>query len=251
MDSTVKFTGKATIYSKYRPGYPKEYMDYLAAYSRLPSDAVIADIGSGTGIFSRQLLERGFRVIAVEPNDDMRSAAENNLSDYPGYFSKKGTAENTGIPAGRVDLVTAAQSFHWFDAMKFKAECSRILKPDSNVALVWNSRDSSSELIMENAEICKKFCSQFYGFSGGIEETPDVYRQFFRDGKYDKKEFQHNLKMSLDGFIGRNLSSSYAPKVTDPDYGKFIEAITGLFAKYSKDDEILVPNITRSYIGKV
>ncbi len=251
MDSKIKFTGKAAIYSKYRPGYPEEYLDYFITYNRLPADATIADVGSGTGIFSRHLLEKGFRVIAVEPNDDMRGLAKKNLKEYPGFTSQKGSAENTELPAQSVDLVTAAQAFHWFDPLKFKAECSRILKPDANVALVWNSRDTSSELIQENAELCKKFCPQFEGYSNGIEETPDVYRLFFRNGEYDEKEFPHNLKMTLEGFIGRNLSASYAPRETEPGYQEFVEGLTELFVKYSKSDEILVLNITRSYIGRV
>lgn len=251
MDTTTKFTGKANIYSKYRPGYPEEFIRYLVTYNRLTPDSIVADVGAGTGIFSRQLLEKELNVIAVEPNDDMRIIAEKELSGYPRFFPRKAAAESTGIPEKSVDLITAAQAFHWFDTAKFKLECHRILKPGSNVALVWNSRDVSSPLIMENAAICKEFCPQFQGFSGGIEETPEVYRKFFEDGKYEKQEFPHHLKQNLDAFVGRNLSASYAPKSNEPNYKKFIDAITNLFAKYSQEGEITVPNITRSYIGKV
>ena len=251
MKTTDKFTGKAEIYVKYRPGYPAEYIDYLTGYNALAPGAAVADIGAGTGKFTRQLLERNFNVIAVEPNDDMRSTAVKSLRHYPNFASQNGSAENTGLQDESTDLITVAQAFHWFDKTKFRQECKRILKKESNVALVWNSRDLSSRLVAENAEICKRFCPQFKGFSGGIEETPEVFAQFFRNGRYDYQSFDNHLEYSLDDFIGRNLSASYAPKSTEPDYHKFIEAITELFNKYSEDDKIILPNITRSYIGKV
>ncbi len=251
METTIKFTGKADVYVQYRPGYPKEYISYLISHNNLTSEKTVADIGSGTGILTRQLLEKKLKVIAVEPNDDMRTAAEQALKNYPDFISMNGTAENTGIKDNSVDLITVAQAFHWFDKIKFKLECMRILKPDSTVALVWNSRDLSSELMAENAAICRKLCPSFKGFSGGMKETSEIYRQFFRDGKYESDTFQNDLEYDLDSFVGRNLSASYAPKNADPNYKEFVEAIAELFKKYSKDNRIILPNTTRSYMGKV
>ncbi|WP_019419813.1 class I SAM-dependent methyltransferase [Paenibacillus sp. OSY-SE] len=251
METTNKFTGKADTYSKYRPNYPTEYMNYLISSNQLTSNHIIADIGSGTGVFTQQLLDRNFKVFAVEPNRDMRTIAEKALNSYSSFISIQGTAENTGIQSSSIDLATVAQAFHWFDKDKFKLECQRILKPNSNVALVWNSRDSSSLLVNENAEVCKQLCSGFKGFSGGIDETPDIYKDFFKDGKYEYEVFRHDLEFNLEGFVGRNLSASYAPKPTDANYNPFIEAVTELFIKYSSDNMIVIPNITRSYIGNV
>lgn len=251
MDTTEKFTGKAEIYSKYRPGYPKKYIDYLISYNNLTSEKTVADIGSGTGIFTRELLQKNLKVIAVEPNEDMRNIAVESLKNYPKYTQLSTTAENTGIADNSIDLVTATQAFHWFDMPKFKVECKRILKPDCNVALVWNSRDFTSPLVNENAEICKKFCPDFKGFSGGMEENHEIYGQFFKDGKYETKFFTNDMELDLDSFIGRNLSASYALTKADANYDEFIEAIINLFEKYKKGGKIEFRNITRSYIGKV
>jgi hypothetical protein len=116
---------------------------------------------------------------------------------------------------------------------------------------VWNSRDSSSGIVEENAEICQKYCLHFNGFSDGIEETPEIYKQFFSDGKYEYQAFQNNLEYDLDNFIGRNLSTSYTLKITDENYMKFIDELKKLFTKYSKNNKLVVPHITRSYIGNV
>lgn len=251
MKTTENFTGKAATYAKYRPSYPIEYIDYLVSANQLKENQIVADIGSGTGIFSRQLLESGLHVIGVEPNDDMRTMAEQSLTPFSRFSSMKATAEKTTLPENSVDLVTVAQAFHWFDKEAFKIECQRILKQKANVALVWNSRDLTSPIMQENAEICQKICSNFNGFSGGIEATPEVFNRFFKDGKYEYKAFQNDLVFDYDGFVGRNLSASYAPKKNDKEYERFVFLLSALFEKYSKNDKIVLPNITRSYLGNV
>jgi len=249
--TTENFTDKANIYAKYRPSYPNEYIEYLLSANELNENQIVADIGSGTGIFSCQLLESGLHVIGVEPNDDMRKMAEHSLKRYPHFQSIKATAENTTLKENSVDLVTVAQAFHWFDKEAFKIECQRILKQKANVALVWNSRDVTSPLIQENAEICQKTCPTFKGFSGGIDETPEMFNSFFKDGKYEFKEYQNDLLFDYEGFLGRNLSASYAPKENDEEYKSFVLLLSELFDKYSKNGKIILPNLTRSYLGNV
>jgi SAM-dependent methyltransferase len=250
MKPTDKFSGKADVYSKSRPSYPIEYIDYLLSINSL-NESRVADIGSGTGILTRQLLERGVSVAAVEPNDDMRTKAEQDLQQYESFTSIKGSAEETSLPDKSIDLVIAAQAFHWFDQKKFKLECKRILKQEAKVALVWNSRDLTSPLTLENAEIFKKYCSDFYGFSGGIGEGEELFNQFFRHGEFELKKFPNDLVMDFEGFLGRNLSASYSLKESDKEFEFFVEAITNLFEKYSHNGKIVMPNYTRSYLGKV
>lgn len=251
MKSTDKFSGKADVYSKSRPSYPNEYIDYLLSINKLNGTSRIADIGSGTGILSRQLLERRVKVLGVEPNGDMRTKAEQDLHQFEHFTSINASAEDTSLPDKSVDLVIAAQSFHWFDQEKFKLECRTILKQNAKVALVWNSRDFTSPLNIVNAEIFKKFCPNFHGFSGGIGEDQEVFKQFFQDGEYEFKRFPNDLILDFEGFLGRNLSASYSPKETDKEYESFVEAITNLFEKYSHNGKIVMPNFTRSYLGNV
>jgi ubiquinone/menaquinone biosynthesis C-methylase UbiE len=251
MTSSEKFTAKAEVYAKYRPGYPNEYIEYLLAATKLDENSIIADIGAGTGIFSRQLLERNFTVIGVEPNDDMREKAEQSSKQNPRFISIKAQAEQTTLQDKSIDLVTVAQAFHWFEKDKFRLECQRILKPGAKVALVWNSRDSSSDLNKESAEVCEKFCPNFKGFSGGIDENQEVYYQFFKDGIYDFESFRNDLELDYHGFLGRYLSASYSPKKTDMQYESFLTALSNLFERYNHNGHIVFPNITRSYLGKV
>ncbi|WP_054026034.1 class I SAM-dependent methyltransferase [Bacillus sp. FJAT-28004] len=251
MGTKDNFTGKAAIYSEYRSNYPMAYINYLIQSNKLSSNHTVADIGSGTGILTKQLLDTDLKVMAIEPNDDMRTTAEKELNHYSKFTSLNAAAEHTQLPDKSIDLITVAQAFHWFDKEQFQLECQRILKQDANVALVWNSRDSSSELVIENAAICRKYCPSFKGFSGGIEETPEMYQQFFRNGEYEYKVFEYHLEFDLNHFIGRNLSASYALKQTDEHYTAFIHSLSELYAKYSKNDVLIMPNLTRSYMGNV
>lgn len=120
MNTTNKFDGRAIDYTASRPNYSMDLIDCLYNQYGISKASVIADISSGTGKFSKHLLERGCEVYCVEPNDDMRSIAEKELCGYINFHSVTGDAENTTLQDNFVDCITAAQSFHWFDIPKFK-----------------------------------------------------------------------------------------------------------------------------------
>ncbi len=117
-DTVERFSNRVENYVKYRPGYPREVLDLFRDEMNLTENSVIADIGSGTGISAKLFLENGNEVFGVEPNAAMRGAAEEFLREFPKFKSVDGTAENTNLPDNSVDLVVAAQAFHWFDKDK-------------------------------------------------------------------------------------------------------------------------------------
>ncbi len=341
-----KFNGMGKIYSKYRPSYPFNFIDYLftdvgisknsiiadigsgtgiltgqllekgsKVYGVEPNafnfidylftdvgiskNSIIADIGSGTGILTGQLLEKGSKVYGVEPNADMRVIAETNLKDLPRFTSVNGCAENTTIDDNSVDYITVAQAFHWFDRERFKKECQRILKAEGKVILVWNVRDNKNELVMENYKVNRKYCPSFNGFSDGMygKNNEDDFSDFFNgkyetkvflnnlifdmdgfigrnlsssyfsdgmygknneddfsdffNGKYETKVFLNNLIFDMDGFIGRNLSSSYSLKSNDAQYDNYVNELKKVYEKYSSNGQLIMPNLTCSYIGNV
>src|SRR5262249_25032267 len=137
--STERFSDRVEDYVRYRPDYPRALVEWLHGLGVHP-DWTVADIGAGTGISSKLFLDAGHRVTAVEPNDAMRAAAGRWLADEDRYHAVNGTAEATGLADGSVDLVIAAQAFHWFDKEKVRTEFARILSPHGLVAVFWNSR---------------------------------------------------------------------------------------------------------------
>ncbi len=246
MDNTTKFNKKADAYSSGRPAYSPAFIDELYSKYGLNDKSVIAAIGSGTGILTKQLLEKGSTVYAVEPNGEMRAKAEAALKSFRNFHSVNGTAENTGLKDGSVDFITVAQAFHWFDITLFKKECNRILKPNGKIFLIWNMRDSAAEISVAQSEICKKYCPDFAGFNGGIRNNEDKISAFF-DGKFTRTEYDNPLCYDREKFIQRGLSSSYSLNEKDENFDKYLQALNELFDKYSVDGILPVPNKTQVY----
>ncbi|MFT8871882.1 MAG: methyltransferase domain-containing protein [Sporolactobacillus sp.] len=250
MNNTDKFSGRAAVYDQCRPDYPEVLLEDLMAEFSLTSESVVADIGAGTGIFTRQLLAHGLNVIAVEPNADMRHVAQGTFAACPKATIVSGSAACTGLPAHSIDFITAAQAFHWFEPDSFHRECLRILKPGAAAALLWNNRDKNAVLTGESERICGRYCPAFDGFSGGtLGSGPDV-GTLFRAG-YSTKCYPHPLTYDRESFIGRYLSASYAPKDGDAAYRPFIAELSALFDKHSRDGKLIFPNITSLYYGQV
>jgi ubiquinone/menaquinone biosynthesis C-methylase UbiE len=255
MMNEERFTGKADIYKKFRPTYPKEFIDYLYSQVGFTQNSAIADIGSGTGIFSRLFLERGSRVYCVEPHDDMRRTAEQDLAGFKGFVSVNAPAENTGLQTQSVEFVTAAQALHWFDRQAFKLECQRILKDSGKVVIVYNSKVENSDVIRKNDEIIDKYCSDTKGHRQR-GESPENYSDFFvrqNNQVCEYKTFKNDYQFTRENFIGRILSSSYVPKKeTDPEnYHGLMKAMNKLFDEYNINGILHFPQITKSYVGGV
>ena len=252
----TKFDGMGKSYAKYRPTYPQAFISYLVSDVGITKAGIIADIGSGTGILTKQLLRACLvpsKVIAVEPNDDMRAVAEADLSGYENFTSINGTAENTTLASHSVDFISVAQAFHWFDRAAFKAECKRILKPNGKAILVWNSRVIGTRAVDDCDKINQKYCPNFRGFAGGMhitEEEHSCFSDFFIGG-CEVKIFDNNMTFDLDGFIGRTLSASYALKEDDKNYSAYIAELVECFNRHATDGKMIVLNETRSYVGKV
>lgn len=250
MDNTHNFSGLAKSYTAGRPAYADEFIENLYLQHNFNEQSVIADIGSGTGKFAKQLLDRGSFVYGVEPNEDMRRIAVKELGRYSKFCAVDGAAADTGLEGKTADFVTTAQAFHWFDVLQFKKECKRILKKDGKVFLIWNMRDMSNEINMRSFEIYSRYCPKFIGFSGGIVRDDMRIKQFF-DGKYKYMEFDNPIFYDKDKFISRSLSSSYSLREGDKNYGAYIEKLSGLFDKYAKNGVITVANKTVAYFGKM
>lgn len=249
MDTTKKFDGRARDYTTSRPTYSLELVDYLYQHY-FTNDAIIADIASGTGKFTKQLLERGSHVYGVEPNDEIRHISEEELYQYEKFHSIAGQAENTTLQENFVDYITVAQAFHWFDVQDFKKECLRIMKKGGKVFLIWNIRSVHSPFNKAWHEIYEKYCPEFQGFSNGIKHDDQRIRDFFNN-EYESIAFENPLYFDREKFMSRCLSSSYSLKEGDVGYENYIKELNVLFQQFSNDGVVMVENQTVVYIGEV
>ncbi|OUP66593.1 class I SAM-dependent methyltransferase [Sellimonas sp.] len=248
MDNTEKFTGLAEEYRAGRPAYADEFVESLYSEQGFSECSVIADIGSGTGKFAKQLLEKGSTVYGVEPNEDMRSIAAKELEKYGKFYSVCGSDTDTRLPENSVDFITAAQAFHWFDSILFKEECRRILRKGGKVFLIWNMRDMTDTFNQESFEIYSKYCPEFEGFAGGIQKDDVRIREFF-DGKYEYREFDNVILYDKDTFISRSMSASYSLKEGDIHYSAYREELKQLFERNAKGKIAEMANKTVVYWG--
>jgi len=248
MDHRNRFDGKGEIYAKARPQYEAGLFNYLKDTLRIVEGSIFADIGSGTGIFTEQLLNCGYKVYAVEPNNDMRKKAEERLSQNQNFVSVEGNASNMNLPDRTVDVITAAQAFHWFDPEGFRRECRRILKPGGKVILVYNSRNEGAACTEALARLRRKYNAEFHGFSNGIKE--EECTAFFTK-IYGVYRADNTQSYDREGYINRVLSSSYSLKEKDEGYKEYLREINEIFDQFSINHHISVPTETIAFIGDI
>ncbi|MHA1518683.1 MAG: class I SAM-dependent methyltransferase [Promethearchaeota archaeon] len=248
---TEKFSTRVENYKKYRPHYPIKVIEELNNYLHQKKGLQVADIGSGTGIFTERLLEVGYSVFAVEPNEEMRQSAEKDLSLNPDFHSINGTAENSTLPEESIDLITAAQSFHWFSPEPTLKEFQRILKPEGLIAFLWNERDNDASSFLKEYDLLLCEACPSYETSPHLNIGKQKILDYIEEISLEEFHFSNYQEFDKEGFIGRVLSSSYTPLPDSPDYISFITKITALFNKHQENGKVNIQYNTHLYLGRV
>ncbi len=249
-DPKARFTDRVDDYVKYRPGYPREVIELLARECALGQACTVADVGSGTGIFAKLLLASGARVLAVEPNAAMRAAAERDLAGEAHFRSVEGSAEATGLEASSVDLVTAAQAFHWFDPVAARAEMTRILRAPGWVALVWNDR-AASALNDDYEAMLDRFAPDYAAVRERDRSPEPRMRTFFDPAPFRRALFPNVQVFDEEGLRGRLRSSSYAPRPGHPMHDPIYARLAEIFATHAKDGHVELTYETVVYWGRL
>jgi ubiquinone/menaquinone biosynthesis C-methylase UbiE len=224
---------------------------YLRSHAGLSEADVVADIGAGTGIFTRHLLELGCNVYAIEPNGPMRAAAERHLGDVEGYTLVDATASRTGLQNQQVDFIVCAQAFHWFNNDETKAEFRRILKPDGYVSLIWNNRLVNADpFSIAYEELLQQKATDYKEVNHQNLKTED-FKALYRDGQYNRVCFPNEQVFDETGLIGRAFSSSYVPPI-DTAAGKELKAaLQNIFRKFETGERVTVRYETELYLGQL
>lgn len=251
MKSTERFSTRVNNYTKYRPSYPPHVIDLLRTECNLTSDSVVADVGSGTGILTRLLLNSARMVYAVEPNAEMREEAERLLGEYANFYSINATAEDTTLDRNAIDLITAGQAFHWFDPESSRKEFMRILKPNGSVALVWNHRqDSSTPFMVAYDDLLSTYCPEYAEVTHTRIDDSHL-SAFFGPNGYKTAEFPNSQQFDYEGLEGRLLSSSYTPQPGHPNYEPMLLRLQEIFTEYQQEGYVSFEYLTRVYYGQV
>jgi SAM-dependent methyltransferase len=249
MDATARFSNRVAEYVKFRPAYPEAVFDALVARLGAELPRVAADVGSGTGIFSRGLLARGFEVHAVEPNREMREQAERVLAADPRFHSHGGRAEATGLPEQSVALLVAAQAFHWFDAGQCRSEWRRVLTPGGIVGLVWNQRRLGSPFMDAYEAVMQRL--EEYGRVSRWQRDEATIVDLFGAGRFETLEFANQQRFDGQGLRGRVLSSSYVPQAGQPGHEELMLELQRCFDAHARSGSVQFDYVTRLHIGRV
>jgi ubiquinone/menaquinone biosynthesis C-methylase UbiE len=249
-DSTKRFSDRVADYVKYRPGYPAALVPQLLATTGLDNAARVADIGSGTGIFSKRLLEHDLEVFALEPNGPMRAAAEEQFDANPLFHSIDASAEQSGLETASIDLITAAQAFHWFNNDTARDEFRRILKPGGQLALIWNKRDTEQPFQQVYDNLLREFAPE-YGKINHMNLEPDDIERFFEKDKMEILHFDYCQRLDFVSLLGRLKSSSYCPAENSPLFIPLVNELLAQFDRHAHDGQVKFDYDTQVYLGGI
>jgi SAM-dependent methyltransferase len=249
-NATSRFSDRVENYVRYRPGYPSDVLRVLETDCALVRNHVIADIASGTGIWTRMLLENGNKVFGIEPNAEMRQAGERFLVGFPQFAGIAGTAEVTTLPDHSVDFVTAAQAAHWFDRERARREFLRILKPGGWLVLLWNERLTHSTAFLRDYEqLLLTFGTDYENVRQ--ERTTDAVNEFFDPAPFQERVFPMRQEFDYAGLEGRLLSSSYAPGPGHPNHASMLRELQRVFDVHNSAGRVAFDYKTRVYFGQL
>ncbi len=250
-DSTSRFSDRVADYVRYRPSYPDSLVQALVSEAGLNPASVVADIGSGTGISSELFLRLGCQVYSVEPNREMRAAAEARFREEPRFRSVDATAEATTLDSGSIDLVVAGQAFHWFDVERTRAEFTRILTPQGLVALFWNKRRTESTAFLRDYEKLLLKFSPDYEQVNHTRVDAVLLSTFFGGDHYLTRTFPYSQSVDFEGLRGRLLSSSYAPAAGHPQHVPMLRELERVFLTHTFDGRVPLDCDTELYYGSL
>lgn len=222
------FARGADEYEAGRPSYPSDAVDMIVRELSIGPGSTVVDVGAGTGKFTRLLLPSGARVIGVEPVAEMRDVFSRVLPDVEVL---DGTAESVPFADASVDVVTAAQTFHWVDAVPAVAEVARVLRPGGGLVLLWNLRDLSVAWPAQIKALMDRVAGDAprYGSAsgGGWQRAVADHSGF---GPVEKATFRHDHPMTPATVRARVSSTSYVSTLPDAERESVLQEVDAIVA---------------------
>jgi ubiquinone/menaquinone biosynthesis C-methylase UbiE len=242
MENTERFTGRAATYDRFRLRYPSDtILALFRTWSGLQPDWLVADVGAGTGMLSALFLANGNPVIAIEPNDEMRSLCKQLLPTWPLLDVRNATAEATNLASASISMVAAGRAFHWFDIPRALAEFRRVLKPSGWLVLVSLGRDKREDSQSRDFEhlLTHHGIDDNY-VRAGFRVHDNLHESFAAD--HHHAEIDGEQQLDWETFLGQTMSLSVVPKIGNPRAEAFHHLLRDYFETYATNGILTAPS---------
>lgn len=247
-DNTQRFSNRVYDYVRFRPRYPQAVLNILENECGLSTDQKIADIGSGTGFLAELFLQNGNFVYGVEPNPEMRLAAEDLLRIHSWFVSVDGTAEATTLRDRCVDWIAAGQAFHWFDRDRTRLEFRRIIKTGGWVLLVSNNRQRTTAFLRAYERLLEQLGNDYQNVCHR-RISPEALAGFYSPSGYKTTMIESHQDLDWEGLQGRFSSSSYTPERGHPHYEPMIAELAKVFQAHQQNGKVRMDYLTTMHYG--
>lgn len=235
----------AADYERARPGYPPEAVTWLCDALRLGPGRRVVDVGAGTGKLTRELVATGASVVAVEPSAPMRAEL---VAAVPDAEVHAATAEGLPLPDATLDAVTAAQSFHWFDAPRALPELHRVLRPDGHLGVVFNRRDLRAPEQAALDELLAPDRGDTPSWASDAWEAMLTGSRWFAPARLHL--VPHRQQLDAAGLRARVLSISFVAPLTGPRRERVLRGLDELVARFATDGRVTLTYLTEVRVAK-
>lgn len=235
----------AADYERVRPSYPTRALAVLADALDLKPGERVADLGAGTGKFTRLLALTGAQVVAVEPVAAMRERLTEIL---PQVAAVDGVAEATGLPNASVDAAVAAQAWHWFDGPGALAEIERITGPRGRLGLVWNTLDVTVPWVAEYSRVYSAWrTSELPVHTDGSWRAAFDERPGWRP--LNSAHVANPYVTDRDGVLGQALTSSRISTLDEASRAEVRRELIAILDRFpdTRGERIEIPYVTDVY----
>lgn len=230
------FGSVAATYADHRPGYRLDAVTWLLG----TSPARVLELGAGTGKLTGQILALGHDVVATDPAPEMLTVLRR---DHPRARVTSAKAEDIPLPAGSVDIVVAAQAYHWFDRERALPEIARVLRPGGILALIWNNPDRTVPWVRRVFESIGVY---------GVDEGADPVAGSDLFSPSAQKQFRHWQNLNRAGLLSFAGSVSRIAVMPDDERAPVLNKLGSLYDDYGRGpDGMKLPWIAACYRTRV
>ncbi|MCU1602829.1 MAG: class SAM-dependent methyltransferase [Frankiales bacterium] len=224
----LSFGAAAEAYAAARPTYPVDALRFVLP----PGARRVLDLGAGTGKLTSVLLDLGLEVVAVEPDDAMRTLID------PRAEVLEGTAEDVPVEDGSVDAVVVGQAWHWFDEQAALASVRRVVRPGGTLGLLWNVLDDSDGWPLDLAD--------HIGMEDRLSLVNDTEEQptDATSGRWQRQLFRHAQHADADLVVSNLASRSIVIVMPDAERTVHLDKVRSVVP----DGEFDIPWVTDAWV---